>query len=82
MLLISALGTHLPSWDCDVRRTTGSGAGAITFTVDAGRTTQPRARTSSDAVELDGGRPDLRRVAMRSGVPDYGDAVQPESEAA
>ena len=72
MLFISAIGPHVPCGDCDVDRITGANADGITSTVTAGRA----AHESTNTVDLR--RLVLPRVPMRSGVPGYGYAFQPE----
>lgn len=73
MLFIRATGTHLPHGDCDVDRITGADGDGITSAVMVGGLAGEPAHT------VDLRRPVLRRVPMRSGVPGYGYAFQPES---
>jgi len=53
MPFISAIGTHLPRWGCDVRRIVGERQDAITLGLEAGRAAL---RSGTAINQLDGAR--------------------------
>lgn len=66
MPYVASIGTHLPSWGTPRQQVPGDDEDAV----EAGRA----ALRSGGAVER---RIALRRIAMRSSVPDYGYALEP-----